>query len=284
MYLNCFGKRFDLANRTHIMGVINCTPDSFFPESRKQTINQAIQSGLQMGADGADFLDVGGESSRPGAEPVSADEEIGRVIPVIRELAKNGSIPVSIDTYKAKVALAALDAGAIIVNDISAMYFDSEMVSVVAESGCPVILMHMKGKPKTMQQAPHYEDVIGEIKDYFTERLGFSESAGIKKENIILDPGIGFGKRLEDNYKIILDLKSFAELGRPVLIGASRKSFIGRVLDLPPEKCLEGTIAAHTIAITRGAHILRVHDVKAAKRAAQISDYFTAVSDKGKSV
>lgn len=284
MHLNCFGKRFDLANRTHIMGVINCTPDSFFPASRKQTIKQAIEAGLQMVADGVDFLDIGGESSRPGAEPVSEDEEIERVIPVIRELAKSSDTPVAIDTYKAEVARAALDAGAMLVNDISAMHFDPDMVNIVAESGCPVILMHMKGSPKTMQQEPQYDDVIAEIKDYFRERLIFSENAGVEKENIILDPGIGFGKRLEDNYKIILNLKSFAGLDRPILIGASRKSFIGKVLDLPPGECLEGTMAAHTIAIMQGAHILRVHDVKAAKRVAQVSDFFSTVLDKEKSL
>lgn len=284
MHLNCFGKRFDLANRTHIMGVINCTPDSFFPASRKQTIKQAIEAGLQMVADGVDFLDIGGESSRPGAEPVSEDEEIERVIPVIRELAKSSDTPVAIDTYKGEVARAALDAGAMLVNDISAMHFDPDMVNIVAESGCPVILMHMKGSPKTMQQEPQYDDVIAEIKDYFRERLIFSENAGVEKKNIILDPGIGFGKRLEDNYKIILNLKSFAGLDRPILIGASRKSFIGKVLDLPPGECLEGTMAAHTIAIMQGAHILRVHDVKAAKRVAQVSDFFSTVLDKEKSL
>lgn len=273
MRLNCRGKILDLSTRTHIMGVINCTPDSFYAGSRTPEPMMAVERALQMVDEGADILDVGGESSRPGADPVPEDEEIRRVIPVIAALRKRVSVLISVDTVKASVARQAFEAGADILNDISALQFDPQMAAVAADVHAPVVLMHIKGKPKTMQVNPVYENVIAEMVQYFENRIAFAMAQGIKRENIIIDPGIGFGKRLQDNYEIIRRLYEFRKLERPILVGPSRKSFIGRVLNLPPEECGEGTLAAVVAAVLNGAHILRVHDVKAAKRAATVADY-----------
>jgi dihydropteroate synthase len=270
--LNCRGKILDLNSRTHIMGVINCTPDSFYAGSCTPDSKAAITRGLQMVEEGADILDVGGESTRPGADPVAAEEEIKRILPVIEGLLESVSVPLSVDTTKAATARRALAAGAHILNDISALAFDSEMARVAAEYEVPVILMHIKGRPKNMQQNPAYENVVAEILGYFQERIHYAMQHGIKWENLVLDPGIGFGKRLVDNYEIIRQLQRVTDLGRPILVGPSRKSFIGRVLNLTPEESIEGTLAAATAAILNGANILRVHDVKATKRAAAIAD------------
>ncbi len=275
MKINCRGKILDLSSRTHIMGVINCTPDSFYSGSRHVEPERAIDVGIRMVREGADLLDIGGESSRPGSEPVSAEEEISRVAPVIEGLTEAVDVPLSIDTYKSKVAEHALELGAHIVNDISALNFDPELAAVAVKFDIPVILMHIKGTPRDMQKNPTYSDVVAEIYTYFEDRIEYALTNGIKRERIILDPGIGFGKRLEDNYEILRRLKEFAVLNYPILIGPSRKSFIGRVLDLPPEECLEGTLAAATVAILNGAHILRVHDVKEVSRAAKIADRLT---------
>jgi dihydropteroate synthase len=270
--LNCRGKILDLNSRTHIMGVINCTPDSFYAGSCTPDSKAAITRGLQMVEEGADILDVGGESTRPGADPVAAEEELKRILPVIEGLLESVSVPLSVDTTKAATARRALAAGAHILNDISALAFDSEMARVAAEYEVPVILMHIKGRPKNMQQNPAYENVVAEILGYFQERIHYAMQHGIKWENLVLDPGIGFGKRLVDNYEIIRQLQRVTDLGRPILVGPSRKSFIGRVLNLTPEESIEGTLAAATAAILNGANILRVHDVKATKRAAAIAD------------
>lgn len=273
LIINCRDNILNLSSRTHIMGIINCTPDSFYERSRRFSVEEAVEEGVKMVEDGADILDVGGESSRPGSDPVLEAEECERVIPVIADLVKQVDVPISIDTYKSTVTRRALDVGAHIINDISAFAFDENMATLAAEYELPVILMHIKGKPKNMQKNPHYDDVVGEIIDYFQERVSFAVEKGVKKKNIILDPGIGFGKGLNDNYDIINSLGRFAKLSLPILVGPSRKSFIGKVLNLPPSESLEGSLAISTAAILNGAHLLRVHDVKETKRAAQISDH-----------
>jgi len=271
-YWVCGDKKLPLGQQTLIMGVLNVTPDSFSDGGRYLDVQSAVEHALQMEAEGADIIDVGGESTRPGSLPVSAQEEVERVVPVIEQLAKNSDIPISIDTYKSTVAQAALDAGAHIVNDISGLRFDDRMASVVARAHAGLVLMHIKGTPRNMQQNPHYDDLILEIKTYLSESKRIAFEAGIGEEQIVIDPGIGFGKRLEDNFKIIRSLDSFHELGSPILVGPSRKSFIGLTLNLPVEERLEGTAAAVTACIINGADIIRVHDVKEMKRVAVIAD------------
>ncbi|MFQ5650129.1 MAG: dihydropteroate synthase [bacterium] len=273
MLLKLQSRTIDLSGRTYIMGIINCTPDSFYGESRRTTLQEAVDVGVRMVAEGADFLDVGGESSRPGSEPVTTEEEMRRVLPVIEQLAREVDVPISVDTYKASVAERALDCGAEIINDISALQYDSDLARIAATYEAVLVLMHIKGRPKEMQLNPAYDDVVHEIYQYLEERLNTARKAGIARDKIILDPGIGFGKRLRDNYEITQHLDRFAVLGCPILFGASRKSFLSNVLDLPAGECLEATIAVNAIALLRGAHILRVHDVKEAKRAAQVVDY-----------
>lgn len=266
-----FGRvEYDLVSRTHIMGILNVTPDSFSDGGKFYDINLAFEHGQKLAEDGADFIDIGGESTRPGSEPVSAIEEIHRVVPVIEALVKNVSVPISIDTYKSDVAEAALQAGAVIVNDISAMTLDPKMNSVVAKHRASVVLMHIKGAPKIMQENPTYEDVTKDVKKFLQERLLSAREMGI--EQIILDPGIGFGKKFEHNIQLFRELKSFASLGYPILVGPSRKSFLGAILNLPPSERLEGTAAAVTASILNGANIIRVHDVKEMKRVAMVSD------------
>ncbi|MFH1945341.1 MAG: dihydropteroate synthase [Acidobacteriota bacterium] len=262
--------RFDRA--AWIMGVLNATPDSFSDGGFYLERESAVEQGLELLRQGADILDIGGESSRPGSDPVSADEEMKRVIPVIRRLRNETGAPISIDTVKAEVAEAALDAGADIINDISALRADPHMGELAARKGVPVVLMHMRGTPKTMQMFPSYDDVLGEIKDFFRERMAAAADFGIAEESLILDPGIGFGKRLEDNLHLINHLDSFADLGRPILVGVSRKSFLGAILDLPVDERLEGTIAASLLSRMKGAHLIRVHDVAPVKRALQVAE------------
>jgi dihydropteroate synthase len=261
---------YDLASRTYIMGILNITPDSFSNGGKFLDRDAAITHGIRMAEEGADFIDVGGESTRPGSESVSIEEEIRRVVPVIETLTKKNSIPISIDTNKSEVADAALNAGAVIVNDISGMTFDQRMPSVVVRYNATVILMHIKGKPKTMQENPIYENVTVEVKQYLADRVSIARQAGI--EQIIVDPGIGFGKKYEHNIQLIQELNQLTELGYPVLIGPSRKSFLGVILDLPPSERLEGTAAVVTISILHGANVIRVHDVKEMKRVAKVSD------------
>jgi dihydropteroate synthase len=225
-----------------------------------------------MAEEGADIIDVGGESTRPGSEPVSVEEELRRVIPVIGELAKEIDIPISIDTYKSKVARSALDAGAEIINDISALRFDPEMGKVASEYDTPVVLMHIQGTPKNMQENPSYTDLIQEISDYLNESIEMAKISGIAEDKIIVDPGIGFGKRAKHNLVILKNLEKLRHLGKPISVGVSRKSFIGDVLHLPTEERLEGSLAALAVAVSNGANILRVHDVKESKRVAQMVD------------
>lgn len=254
------------------MGVLNVTPDSFFDGGHFEDKNKAVDHALELEADGADMIDVGGESTRPGADPVPADVEMGRVIPVIEALRKRLSGLISVDTTKARVAEAALEAGVDIINDISAARHDIRMFELAHRFKAGLIMMHMKGEPRNMQDKPSYDNVLAEVKVFLKERLDLAVAYGIPKERIIIDPGIGFGKRLEDNLRLINNLTTFRELGRPILVGPSRKSFIGKILDLPTEERLEGTIASAVLCMVRGAAILRVHDVKAVKRAALVAE------------
>jgi dihydropteroate synthase len=267
---------YDLASRTHVMGILNVTPDSFSDGGRYLDVEQAIEHGKKLSEEGADFIDVGGESTRPGSESVSIEEEIRRVIPVIESLVKIISIPISIDTYKSDVAEAALLAGAVIINDISAMTFDAKMASVAAKHNASVVLMHIKGTPKTMQQNPGYANVTEDVKIFLQQRVEETMKAGI--EQIIIDPGIGFGKMFEHNIKLLKELKTFTSLGFPLLVGVSRKSFLGAILNLPPSERMEGTAAAVTASILNGANIIRVHDVKEMNRVAMVSDALKSVN------
>ena len=253
------GKELDLSQRPHIMGILNVTPDSFSDGGHFFNSARAVSRALQMAEQGADIIDVGGESTRPGSEPVPLDEELRRVIPVIEGIRQRSNVLISVDTYKAEVAEQALQAGADIVNDISAARFDEKMAAVVKKYDCPLVIMHMQGTPKTMQEQPFYDDVIQDISDFFVERMNILSKQGISK--IILDPGIGFGKRVSDNLKIIQSFHEFKKLGQPLLIGLSRKSFLGRILDREVDQRLAGTLAANLLAIQSGAHIVRVHDV-----------------------
>ena len=253
------------------MGVINITPDSFHPESRHQTIDSAIQKGLELEKYGADILDIGGESTRPGSDPVDSDTEQKRIIPVIETLSKNTQVPISVDTYKASVAKMALMAGASMVNDISALTADTAMGDLIRDTGVPVVLMHMKGDPKTMQHNPVYKNVVREIGDYLLSRALVAEKNGISPENIILDPGIGFGKRLEDNLLLIKGFSVYINNRYPVLIGHSRKRFIGSILGEPETtNRLYGSLGAAAAAIFYGATFLRVHDVKETREMAKV--------------
>jgi dihydropteroate synthase len=277
-FVYTFGKRkYDLFSRTHLMGILNVTPDSFSDGGRYLALDSAVERAMEMVEEGADIIDVGGESTRPkskdygdGASEVPVDEELRRVIPVIERLSKLTDTPVSIDTYKAVVAERALEAGAVIVNDISGFAFDEMMPSVVASFGASAVLMHIKGSPKTMQLNPTYNDLFGEIIDYLQKGIEKGERHGIRQ--MIVDPGLGFGKRQEDNIQLILGLSRFGSLGYPVLVGPSRKSFIGTILGLPLEERLEGTLATVVASVLNGANIVRVHDVKEAKRAVMVAD------------
>jgi dihydropteroate synthase len=262
-----------LGSKTLLMGILNCTPDSFSDGGRYVNREAAVTRGLAMVEEGADIIDVGGESSRPGADPVAEDEELRRVIPVIEELAKKCDVPISIDTMKASVARRALEVGAEIVNDISALTFDAGMREVVARFGAGVILMHMRGLPKTMQVGEiTYNDVVGDIISYLEQRMEVAKEGGIPLDRIVCDPGIGFGKTAEQNYAILRRLSEFGSLGRPILIGVSRKSLIGAVTGEGPEGRLEGTAAAVTAAILGGAKVVRVHDVKEMRKVISVAD------------
>ena len=244
-----------------IMGILNVTPDSFSDGGKFNDLQVALARALQMEAEGASIIDIGGESTRPGAEPVPEQEELRRVIPVIEKLRQKTDVLVSIDTYKSRIAEAALQAGADIVNDISGAQFDRKMVDVVKKYDCPLIIMHIKGTPKNMQQNPFYRDVTEEIIQYFEKRIHELEQEGVNK--IIIDPGIGFGKRVEDNLHLLRDLKDFTFLNKPILMGTSRKSFIGKVLNREVDDRLFGSLTTQILAVQNGADIVRVHDVKA---------------------
>lgn len=255
------------------MGVLNVTPDSFSDGGLHFDKSSAVDRALRMVEEGADIIDIGGESTRPGSDPVSADEEIRRTVPVIESIAGKVTCPISIDTYRAGVARRALDAGASVVNDISGMRFDPLMSQVVSDSKIPVVIMHMKGTPKNMQLNPVYENLIPEILDYFRERLQFAVNSGISEDLIVLDPGIGFGKTFDHNLAILNNLQEFALLAKPLLIGPSRKAFLGRLLgSAGPGERIEGTAAAVAISIMKGANIVRVHDVKEMAKVARVAD------------
>jgi dihydropteroate synthase len=250
-----------------IMGILNVTPDSFSDGNLFNHSEKALAHALQMEKEGADIIDIGGESTRPGAEKVELQTELDRVIPVIEKIRKHSDIPLSVDTYKAVVAKEALKAGADIVNDVSALRFDQQMSEILKQNpDVPVILMHMLGTPRTMQQNPSYQDVIEEVLDFFAERINFCEANHIGRSRLILDPGIGFGKRQEDNLKILKKLAEFKCFDLPVVLGASRKSFIGRIYDSLPTERLAGSLAATTMALQAGIDFLRVHDVSEHKR------------------
>jgi dihydropteroate synthase len=254
----------DFGTRPYVMGILNCTPDSFYPGSRVQEVEQAVQRAQAMISGGADILDVGGESTRPGSDPVENDEEIRRVIPVIERIRELSEILISVDTRKVEVAERALDAGADMVNDVSALRDGRALAECIRQRDVPVILMHMRGEPKNMQADPHYQDVIAEITEELSRSIEFARSCGVRDDRIIVDPGIGFGKRLRHNLAILRDLAFLRSLGHPIMIGLSRKSFIGTILDKPVEQRLIGTVAAHMAALMNGADVLRVHDVEEA--------------------
>lgn len=261
--------RLELGRRTCIMGIVNVTPDSFSDGGRFLDPRNAVVQGLRLAAEGADIIDIGGESTRPFSESVSADEEIRRVVPVVAELAQKIRIPISIDTSKAAVARRAIEAGAAMINDIAALRSDAGLAELAAEFGVPVILMHMRGEPRTMQVAPRYDDLVGEIYSFLQEAADAAERQGIARERLIVDPGIGFGKTAEHNLQLIHRMADFAGLGLPILAGPSRKSFIRRLVkpagepDIPPDRpAVEtGTQAAVAASVFNGAHIVRVHDV-----------------------
>ena len=255
-----------IGERTLIMGILNVTPDSFSDGGQFLNLDKALAHAEQMIAEGADIIDVGGESTRPGGEPVSIDEEIERVVPVIKAIAQRTDTPISVDTTKSEVARAALDAGAAIVNDISALRFDFYVADAVARAGAGLVLMHSRGTPATMHRLPPVADIMEEVTSSLRASVHMAERRGVKRESIVLDPGIGFGKTQEQNLELIakIDQLITAFPDYPLLIGTSRKSFIGRILgDAPPEDRLHGTMATITAAILKGAHIVRVHDVKA---------------------
>ena len=264
--------RLRLGRRTAIMAILNVTPDSFSDGGSFLSKERAVEHALGMCRDGADILDVGGESTRPGAEAVDADEERRRVLPVIEALASRIDQPISIDTSKADVARDALAAGAQIINDVTGLSGDSEMPGVAAESGAPVVLMHLRGRPRSMQRRPRYHDVIAEIAGYLRSRIDEAVAAGVEPSQIAIDPGIGFGKTVGHNLEIMRRLHEFRSLGQPILIGASRKSFIGKVLDVPIDQRLGGTAATVSWAVAQGVHIVRVHDVVEAVRVARMTE------------
>ncbi len=253
-----------------IMGILNATPDSFWEGSRARTVEEGLRRALALAADGADIIDVGGESTRPGSDYVSLADEMDRVIPLIEAIRRECRLPISVDTRKAAVMRAAIAAGADILNDVSALADDPEMAPLAAETGIPVVLMHKKGTPDTMQDAPEYADVVREVADWLAERAHFAERAGIAREKIIVDPGIGFGKRFEDNVALIAGVAQIRARGYPVLMGLSRKSCIGRMTGRDAGDRLAGTIAANLVAVQNWASIVRVHDVAEARDSLEV--------------
>ncbi|MCK5553622.1 MAG: dihydropteroate synthase [Deltaproteobacteria bacterium] len=254
------------------MGILNVTPDSFSDGGLYVDPHKAISHGIELASQGADIIDIGGESTRPGSKPLPVDEELRRVIPVIEALSAKVEIPISIDTYKSSIAEKALEAGAEMINDISGLKFDRKMANVAAKYGVPVVLMHIKGTPEVMQLDVHYDCLLSEIMEYLEQGIEIAEGAGIDPKLIIIDPGIGFGKSVEDNLKIIRHLAELKSLGKPILLGPSRKSFIGKILNAPIEQRDEGTLASISAAIMNGANIIRVHEVGPARKTARIVD------------
>jgi dihydropteroate synthase len=257
------GRSLPVDSRVLLMGVLNVTPDSFSDGGCYLDPSAAVDHAIALQEEGADLIDIGAESSRPGAEPVGESEELSRLMPVLEALCARITIPLSVDTTKAAVARRALDAGASIVNDVSALRFDPSMGQVIANKGAGLILMHMQGTPQTMQRDPVYHDVVGEVRRFFVERMQVAAGDGIAPEQILLDPGIGFGKNLQHNLTLLANLEALADLGRPILVGVSRKAFIGQVLDRRVGDRLLGTAASVAMAILHGARVVRVHDVGA---------------------
>lgn len=265
-------KEIRLGARTKVMGILNVTPDSFSDGGLFQDRAKAAEQALKLVEAGADLLDVGGESSRPGAQPVSEETELNRVLPVVEEIRGSTDIPISVDTCKASVARAAIEAGADIVNDISALSFDPEMRRVVSRTRVGLILMHMRGTPRTMQQLPASLEIMGEIRKGLEQAIGLARAAGVANDRIVIDPGIGFGKTVQDNLKILNQLSLLHELGFPLLIGSSRKSFIGNILGGGVFDRVFGTAASVAAAVMRGAHIVRVHDVREMRQVVDVVD------------
>lgn len=261
-----------------LMGVLNVTPDSFSDGGNFQNSDLALKHAFKMEDEGADIIDIGGESSRPGSQPISLYEELKRVIPIIEKIRENSDVVISIDTYKSEVAQKAIEAGADIINDISGLRFDKNMVDLASKLNTPVIIMHMLGNPQNMQNNPVYEDVIKDLISFFKKRIEFLINRGLEKQNIILDPGIGFGKSIDDNFTIIRRLNEFSILDCPLLVGPSRKSFIGKTLNVPTDERIEGTSAAVTASIMNGARILRVHDVNEISRVIKITEKICGIS------
>ena len=274
--------RVDMRSRTAVMGILNVTPDSFSDGGRYPDAESAVARGVEMVRQGASVVDVGGESTRPGADPVSAEEELDRVLPVVRGLRRRVSTPISIDTYKERVARKALEEGADMVNDVSALRFDPAMVRLLAREEVPVVLMHMQGRPRTMQRAPLYDDVVREVTDFLGERVAFAVRNGVAAPRIMVDPGIGFGKGPDHNLTLLRRLRALGALGRPVLVGLSRKSFLGRLAGSGPREGapsgegrdprLAGSLAGAAAAALAGAHMVRVHDVPETCRAVGVAD------------
>lgn len=250
-----------------LMGIVNVTPDSFSDGGEFADADRAVEQGLRLVEEGADILDIGGESTRPGAIPVSLDDELRRVLPVVRELVRQTRVPISIDTYKAEVARQCLAAGATIVNDVSGLTFDPHMAAVCRESACGVIVMHLQGTPQTMQRDPHYEDVVTEVRQHLQDRVRQLEEQGISPKRIVVDPGIGFGKTAEHNLELLSHVARFRDFGRPVLIGHSRKRFLKKILGREVEERNAGTIGVAIAVAEQGADLLRVHDVRATRDA-----------------
>jgi len=255
-----------------VMGILNLTPDSFSDGGKYLDEKKAVLRAVEMAEEGADIIDIGGESTRPGAKKVTAGEEIKRVIPVLEKIVKKTGLPVSVDTYKYEVAKAALDEGASIINDISGLKFSPKIAELTAKAGAGLILMHIKGTPSDMQKDPKYADVVKEIKNYLKESTAVALEAGNKKESIVLDPGIGFGKTLEHNLIILKNIHEFVKLGYPVMLGVSRKSFIGKILNTESTGRLEGSLAAAVLSVKEGVSIVRVHDVKETVRALRVTE------------
>jgi len=269
----CKGKILDFGSRTHIMGILNATPDSFSGDGLYGDENRALEYAREIAIAGADILDIGGESTRPGARPVTGEEELTRIIPLIERLSAELTLPISVDTYRSAVAKKALEAGASIINDISGLRFSPDMANVVADYGATVVIMHSKGTPYDMQQNPVYEDVVGEVIAYLEEGIAIAEKAGVDREKILIDPGIGFGKTIEHNLLLLNRLDELRCLGRPIVLGTSRKKFIGTVLNVPtPEQRVDGTATTVALGIERGAHVVRVHDVARMAQVARMTD------------
>jgi dihydropteroate synthase len=268
----CGDRAFRLGERTYIMGILNVTPDSFSDGGQFLDPGAAVGHAKAMVRDGADIIDIGGESSRPGSDPVSVEEEKRRVLPVIRRLAKELDVPLSIDTYKSEVAREALDAGACLVNDISGLRFSPNMAAIVAERKASVVVMHIKGTPKTMQKAPRYKNVVREVMDQLRAQTAMARKTGVPKDRILVDPGIGFGKTVDHNCQLIAEVGQLRRLGYPVLIGTSRKTFIGKILGTEVDDRLEGTLASNVVAVMGGVDFVRVHDVRQTKRALTMTD------------